>query len=140
MSSLRRLGLTIERQGHIHIEIVHLVAKRRGLRKWYIQTEQKRPGGFTSYSFTLGGGSEKHEDHDLFLTARDWETTTTLFWRDGEDGSESTVLGVHLPNFWGSKRVWNTHVEYDKWGVFLVATLDRAPGHWGKRRRSWWAA
>lgn len=140
MRRLSGLGLEIVRQGHIHVEIVHLIAKRRGVRKWYIQTEQKRPGGFTSYSFVLGGGSPKHEDHDLFLTARDWDTSTTLYWRDGEDGEEATIIDVHLPRVWGRKRVWNTHVEYDKWGIFLVATLDRAPGFWGDGRRRTWVA
>lgn len=141
MKGLGRLGLRIAKQGHIHVEIVHLITKRRGVRKWYIQTEQKRPGGFTSYSFMLRKGKHgKREDHDLFLTARDWDTSTTLFWRDGEDGEKATIIEIDLPRFWGRKRVWNSHVEYDKWGVFLTATLDRVPGHWGDRKRRTWVA
>jgi len=138
---MRRVGLTLERQGHIHIEIVHLLVKRRGVRKWYIQTEQKRPDGFTSYSFTLGDRKRlRRDDHDLYLTAREYDPSKTLYWRDGEDGSESTVLGIRLPRVWRRGHDWSTHVEVDKWGVFLVATLDPRVGHWPSRRSRAWAA
>jgi hypothetical protein len=142
VSGMRRVGLTLERQGHIHIEIVHLLVKRRGVRKWYIQTEQKRPDGFASYSFTIERGLRRpaQDEHDVYLHAREHDPSMTLFWREGEDGSESTVLGIRLPRVWRRSKNWSTHVEMDKWGVFVTSTLEPRVGHWPTRRSRVWTA
>lgn len=138
---IERLGLKIERQGHIHIEIIHLVAKRHGVRRWYIQTEQKRPDAFASSSVTIEEGRRRPrlDEHEVFLTARNFNPSDTLYWRDGEDGETSTILTLLLPRPLRRSKNWSLSVENDKWGVFVTAVLDQRVGYWGKRRRSWWA-
>lgn len=142
MTRLGRTGLVLYHQGHIHIEIVHLLVKRPGVRKWYIQTEQKRPDGFTSDSVTIERGKRRLslDEHDLFLHARDFNPSQTMYWRDGEDGQKSTALEILLPRLWRRSRQWSTQVDLDKWGIFLTATLEPRAGHWPTRNGRTWIA
>lgn len=104
----------VSTQGHIHVEAVSLADRRPTLRRWYVQTEQKRPG--TLYVFEM--------DNTVYLSLSADEGT--LYLRDGEDGSEQTFLLARLPRTLPWRR-WEVVARTEKWGCEVVAFTTSWP-------------
>lgn len=103
---------TIQKQGHIHVEHTTQIGWRPGMRRWYIQTEQKRPDAV---------GHVDGRDLLLMLYGTD-----SVYLREGEDGSTSTNLTATLPPTlpW---RQWEIIGGQDKWGFYVTVFTSSWP-------------
>ena len=109
----------IKRQGHVHVEAIERTDFRPGFRRWYVQTEQKRPG---VHGFALG-----RDLHLVLGTKReDGSEGPMLYLREGEDGSVPTALRLRLPRTlpW---REWDVSVHPDKWGCLVTVFTTSWP-------------
>lgn len=121
---------TITRQGHIYPESVHVMNRKPGFMRLYIETEQKRPAG---YAHAWDG------DLLVMLMARDPASEgQTLRLRDGDDGSAWTLMEVRLPRVmpWNE---WEAFAEPDKWGLEVLLFTNRKVRYftWRQRVRAW---
>lgn len=118
---MSRTPFDLTRAGHVHVEMVERTDIRPGFRRWYVQTEQKRPDVL---AFAI--------DQDLTVLLSSVEGT--LYLRDDEDGSKTTDLRLRLPRPlpW---REWTVLAEPDKWGCTVIAFTTSWPARPSFRMR-----
>lgn len=114
----------ITREGHWHIDAVYPILKRRGVRSWRIEFEQKRPNVMSEGYHIGGGGPLKmwNTEHVVWIDNREG----SCYFRDGEDGEEPTEIQVPLP--WpGFGREWRIYTDQEKWSVTVIALAEFSP-------------
>jgi hypothetical protein len=138
---------TVTRQGHWHPDGIRAVMRRRGVRAWRIEFEQKRPdvwsGGYTIGDHGIAG--LWNGNYHITVGSREG----SMLFREGEDGTAMTEIDIPLP--WpGFSREWRVYTDQEKWSVVVIALAERSfltsPGrvvrmlwsdykHWLKGRR-----
>lgn len=114
----------VSREGHWHPDIVRLVIRRRGVRVWNIDFEQKRPN-IMSQGYGIGGAGPLrlwNSAHHIWVNSREG----SMLFREGEDGSELTEITIPLP--WpGFGREWRIYTDQEKWSVTIIAVAEFSP-------------
>ena len=114
----------VTHEGHWHPEGVYLIMKRRGVRAWRIEFEQKRPDVASEGYMIMGAGPLKmwNSEHHIWVGSRE----ASCYFRDGEDGTELTEFEIPLP--WpGFGREWRIYTDQEKWSVTVVALAEYDP-------------
>lgn len=99
-------------EGHWHIEEMFLRSRRPGFREYYIQTEQKRP---ETHAYGIPGEGDR--ETDLMIGNR--TGGGSMYFRDGEDGTDSTMVTYKLPWTFPWKS-WDVMYDDDKWGIRVI--------------------
>lgn len=115
---------SVSREGHWHPDIVKLVARRRGVRVWNVDFEQKRPN-IMSTGYMIGGAGPLrmwNSEYHIWIDSREG----SMLFREGEDGSELTELEIPLP--WpGFGKEWRIYTDQEKWSVTIIAIAEFSP-------------
>lgn len=114
----------VSREGHWHPDIVRLVIRRRGVRVWNIDFEQKRPNVMTT-GYRIGESGPLglwNSEHNISVNSREM----SMLFREGEDGSESTELSIPL-SWPGFGREWRIYTDQEKWSVTIIAIAEYSP-------------
>jgi hypothetical protein len=114
----------VTREGHWHPDVVHLIAKRPGVRAWRVEFEQKRPN-VMSTGYGIGGYGPLrlwNGEHTVWIDSREG----SMLFREGEDGTAFTELAIPLP--WpGFGREWRIYTDQEKWSVTVIALAEYTP-------------
>lgn len=114
----------LTKEGHWHPDSVYALARRRGVRAWRIEFEQKRPDVFST-GYEIGGSGLLgiwNRGHHIWVGSREG----SMLFRDGEDGSKFTEIYIPLP--WpGFGREWRVYTDQEKWSVTVIALAETSP-------------
>lgn len=114
----------VSHEGHWHPSTTRLVIRRRGVRVWNIDFEQKRPNVMTR-GYRIGESGPLrlwNSEHNIWVDSREG----SMLFREGEDGSEMTKIAIPLP--WpGFGREWQIYTDQEKWSVTIITVAEYSP-------------